>query len=82
MSVSGREALQEVREWSGVTPGCPGVVGRLSRMSGSVWAALKDGRAWSGNPPECPGVGGKPFRTSWRVVRMPGSVRAALSYLQ
>ena len=32
---SGREALLDIREWSGGPPGCPGVVGRSSRMSGS-----------------------------------------------
>ena len=26
MSVSGQEALPDIREWSGVPPGCPGVV--------------------------------------------------------
>ena len=36
MSGSGREALSEVREWSGGPLGGPGVVGRLSRMLGVV----------------------------------------------
>ena len=27
MSGSGREALPDVQKWSGVSPGCPGVVG-------------------------------------------------------
>ena len=44
MSVSGREALPEVREWSGGLPGCPGVVGRPSRMSGSGRESLTGGR--------------------------------------
>ena len=51
MSGSGREALPDVREWSGGPPGCPGVVGRPTRMSGSGreaisngWEALMDGR--------------------------------------
>ena len=35
MSWSGWEALSYVREWSGGPPGCPGVVKRPSRMSGS-----------------------------------------------
>ena len=40
MSGIGREALQDVREWSTGHPGCPGVVGRPSRMSGSGREAL------------------------------------------
>ena len=35
MYISGWEALPEVREWWGGPPGCPGVVGRPSWMSGS-----------------------------------------------
>ena len=45
ISRSGQLTLPDVREWSGVSPGCPGVVGgapgcpgvvgRPSRMSGS-----------------------------------------------
>ena len=54
MSISGREALPDVRERSGSPPGCPGVigsplgrplvVGMPSRMSGSSRAALPDVR--------------------------------------
>ena len=33
MSRSGRKFLPNVREWSGVSPGCPRVVGRRSQMS-------------------------------------------------
>ena len=36
MSGSGREALPDVREWSGGPLGCPVVVGGPSRMSGMV----------------------------------------------
>ena len=36
MSGSGRESLQDVREWSRGPPGCPGVVGRPSGMSATV----------------------------------------------
>ena len=36
----GGEAHPDVREWSGVPPGCPGVVGRPSRISGSSREAL------------------------------------------
>ena len=56
MSESGREALLDVQKWSGVPPGCPGVVERPSRMSGSG----------SGGPPGCPGVVWRPSRmTVW-----------------
>ena len=34
MTGSGRDALQDVREWSGGPPKCPGVVLIPSRMSG------------------------------------------------
>ena len=39
MSGSGQDALPEVQVWSDDPPGCPGVVGRPSRMS------LSDGRS-------------------------------------
>ena len=45
MSGSGREALPDVREWSGGPPGCPGVVWRPTQMS-----------ECSGGPPGCPEV--------------------------
>ena len=61
MSGCAREALPHVWEWTGGTPGCPGVDGRTSRMSGSGrevipmsgsgWKALPDVREWSGGPP-------------------------------
>ena len=51
MSGSGREALPDVREWSGGPPGCLGVVGRTSRMSGSSREVLPDVREWLGGPP-------------------------------
>ena len=35
MSGSGQVALPDVQEWSGVPPGCTGLVGSPSRMSGS-----------------------------------------------
>ena len=44
MSGSDREALPDVREWLGGPPGYPGVVGRLSRMSGWGREALLDVR--------------------------------------
>ena len=40
----GQEALLHVRKWLGVLPGCPGVVGRSSRMPGSGREAFSDVR--------------------------------------
>ena len=58
MCVSGREALPDVREWSGGPFGCPGgspecpeVVGRPSRISGSGREALPDVWEWLEGPP-------------------------------
>ena len=42
MSKSSREALLDVWEWSGGTPGCPGVVRRPYQVSGNVREALTD----------------------------------------
>ena len=64
----GREIVPDVRVWSGVPPGCPGIVGRPSRVSGSDWEALSNVRDWSGGPPGCPGV-------VWWTFRMTGSSR-------
>ena len=74
MSRSGQDALVDVREWTGCPPGCPGVVGRPLRMSGScrqtlldvreLWEALQDVRECSGGSPKCPGVVGRPSRMS------------------
>ena len=47
MSGSGREALTEVREWSGVTFKSPKGVGRPSQMSGSGPEYLPEVREWS-----------------------------------
>ena len=71
----------DVRELLGDSPGCPGVVGRLSRMSlrggrpfrmsGSCREALLDVREWSGCPPGCPGVVGRPsrlFGSGWETL--------------
>ena len=41
MSRSGREVLPDVREWSSGPLGCPGVVGRPSRMSRSCRESLQ-----------------------------------------
>ena len=72
MSGSGREALPNVQEWSGGSPGCPGVVGRPSQMSGSGWKALTEVREWSGGTPGWPGVAGRPSQMSGcsREVRL------------
>ena len=42
VSGNGREALPDVREWSGGPRGCPGVVGRPSWKSGSGREAIGD----------------------------------------
>ena len=44
MSGSGRQVLTEVREWPGGAPGCPYVVGKSSRKSGSGREYLPDVR--------------------------------------
>ena len=53
MSVSGREAILDVREWSGnplecpgCPPGYPGVVGSPSQMSGSCQDTLPEVPEW------------------------------------
>ena len=92
MSRSGRvtlsdvqEALSDVRECSEGPPGCPGVVGSVSRMSGDGSEPLRmsgsgrenlpDVREWSGEPVECPGV-------VERLFRMSGSCKEALPYVR
>ena len=44
MSGSDREALPEVQEWSEDPSGCPGVVGRPSRISKSGREAISNVR--------------------------------------
>ena len=51
MSVSGREDLPDIWQWSGGPPECPGVFRRIVRMSGSGREAVPDVRV-------CPGVVG------------------------
>ena len=61
MSRSGREALPDVREWSGYPPGFPAVVGWPSLMYGSGreaylmyrsgQKAIPNVREWSGETP-------------------------------
>ena len=92
---SGREAFPDIREWSGGPPdvrvwlggppGCPGVVGRLFRMSvsggrpsqmfGSGRETLPDVWVWSRGPPGYPGVVGRPSRMS-------GSCREAFPHVR
>ena len=62
MSGSGREALPNVREWSGDPHGFLRVVGRPSRMSGSGRESLLDVREWSGDPRRFAGVFGRHHR--------------------
>ena len=60
---------------------CPGVVGRLSRMSGSGREALSEVQELSGDPPGFPGVVGKPsrmFGVVGRPSRMSGCGREYL----
>ena len=52
MSGSDQEALPHVRERSGGPPGCPGVVGRPSKVSGSSREALPHVPEMSSGPPE------------------------------
>ena len=81
MSGSRLEALPDVQEWSGGPPGCPGVVDKpsrksgsgreASRISGSCRQTLPDVREWSTSRHGCSGVVDKPSRMS-------GSGRKAL----
>ena len=57
MSGSFQETLTDLREWSGVPPGCPcgppgypGVVRRSSRMFVSGWEVQTDVQEWSRGP--------------------------------
>ena len=59
MSASGRNALPDVRVWSGGPPGCSEEFGRPSRVSGSGLEALTNVRERTGGPPGCPGVVGR-----------------------
>ena len=85
MSGSSREALPNVRKWSGGPPKCSGVVWRPSQMYECGREALpdvrewsevpQDVREWSGGPPLCPGVVGRPSRMFERPSLMSGSGR-------
>ena len=56
MSGSGRECILNVREWLGDPPGCPAVVGRPFRMSGSSRETLQN--VWSAFPDVWESLGG------------------------
>ena len=58
------EAITNIREWSGCPTRYPGVVGRLSLMSGRCWEDLPDIWEWSRDHPGFPVVVGWPFRMS------------------
>ena len=60
MSGSGREALPDVREWSGGPPRCPVVVESHSWMFAICREALPDVRKWTRGPLGCPVVVGRP----------------------
>ena len=62
MSVSGRESSPDVWEWSRGYLGCPGMVGRPSRVSGNGRKALPNDRVGLGSLLGRPGVVGKPSR--------------------
>ena len=62
MFVSGRNALTDVRVWSGCHAEYPEVIVRPSRMYGSGPEPLPDVREWSGCPAGCPEVVGRPSR--------------------
>ena len=74
MSGRGRDALQDVWEWSGVSrgfagvvrrpPGCLGVVGRSSRIYESGRDAPLDVREWLRGPRGFVGVVESPTRMS------------------
>ena len=69
MSGSGREGIPDVRELLGDPRGCPGVVGKISGMSGSVREALLHVRAWSGGTRDVrEGSGGLPVVREWSGV--------------
>ena len=59
-----REPLPDFRELSGVPPGCPEVVGRPPRMSGSGLEALPDVRVVR-MPSRMSGSGGEALPNVW-----------------
>ena len=89
---SNREALPDVREWLGVSLGCPEVVGRPSRMSGRSQETLR----MSGRPSRMSGSGQETLPDVWkwlegyprcpgldgRLSRMTRSGRETLPYVR
>ena len=79
MSSSCREALLDVRKWSGDLPGCvgvvggplgcPGVIGMPSTMSWCGREAFTNVLVWLGGLHGCPGVVGKLSLMSGSVGR-------------
>ena len=81
MSGISLEAILDVREWSGVPLGCPGVFGRPSQMSGRPSRMVGSGREALlyvrerlGVPPGYP-------RVVERSSEMSGSVQETLPYV-
>ena len=78
MSGSGCEVLLDVREWSrgrpdvrefsGVPPGCLGMVGRPSTMFRNGRESLPDVKEWSRGPPGSMGMVGRPSRKSGKSL--------------
>ena len=82
MSGSGREALSNVREWSGDPPGCTGLVERPSPdRSRTTWRASRPVPDIHEGLPTTPGHPGEPpdhSRTSWRASRPVLDIREGL----
>ena len=76
-----REALLNVRKWSRGSLGCPRVVRRPSRMSGSGRDALSDVREWLRGPPRCSGVVGRPSRMTGKGEKPSRMSRRLRGYL-
>ena len=75
MSESGREALPDIRKWSGGPPGCPEVVERPFHMFGSGRESLQDFQVCLGGSPGCLGVVGSPSQVVGRPSQQSGSGR-------
>ena len=83
-SGSRRKALPDVRELSGVSPGCPREVGRPSLISGRGRETILDVQERLEDPPRHSGLVGTPSRMSLsggRPSRMSGRVLEALPYV-
>ena len=90
MSGYGREALPDVREWSGDPPGFTGVVEKPSQMFGRgrealLDEALPDFWEWLRGPPRFTGVVGSPRGFAGvvgKASQMSGSGREGLGNLR